>query len=104
MKQDNTVPQILIFANDMQRAGDYALSRKYYERFFRENPTHCLRFKALYEIADNYYHEKNYKKAKKGYEIFQNYCKEQRNLTDEEAGWVEAYSKLSVSRMKEMKK
>lgn len=52
------VPQQLVFANDLQRGGEYAASRKCYRQFFEEHPVHILRFKALFEIGDNYYYEK----------------------------------------------
>lgn len=62
--RENNVPQELIFTNDMQRAGDYRLSRKYYRELLLENPTHPLWFKAFFEIADNYFYENNFVKAR----------------------------------------
>lgn len=102
MQQNTDIPQILVFANDLQRAGDYGSSRKYYEKFLVENPAHCLRFKALFEIADNFYYEKNYREARKAYEDFQTYCRTQQDLTEYEAGWVQAYTKLAESRLKKI--
>lgn len=97
------VPQQLVFANDLQRAGEYAASRKYYRQFFEEHPEHTLRFKALFEIGDNYYYEKNKKKAREAYQEFQRYCSSQEELTQEEEGWVQAYQRLAQSRLSELK-
>lgn len=46
---------------------------------FECNDTHPLRFKALFEVADNYYHAKDYKSAKSGYKNFLEYCSNQVN-------------------------
>ncbi len=100
--RENNVPQELVFANDMQRAGDYQLSRKYYKKFLLESPTHPLRFKAFFEIADNYFYENNFVKTREVYRQFQVYCKAQVQLTEEESGWVDAYSRLVMSRLQKI--
>ena len=57
-------------------------------------------FQALFEVADNYYHVKDYKSAKHGYEDFLEYCSVQENVTEQESGWIDAYTKLANSRLK----
>ena len=92
-------PQELIRANDLQRGGHYAASGKLYARFFKKNPTHPLRFKCLFEVADNLYYEERYAEALDAYQAFINYCAGQQNTSDEEAGWIDAYIKLANSRI-----
>lgn len=94
------IPNELIQANELQKMGDYKLSGRFYQKFFDDNPEHPLRFKALFEVADNLFHAGCYRDAKNGYELFLSYCVKQRNLSEEEAGWVRAYTKLSQSRIK----
>lgn len=92
-------PQELIRANDLQRGGHYAASGKLYARFFEENPKHPLRFKCLFEVADNLYYEKRYAEALEVYQTFIHYCEGQQDISDEEAGWIDAYIKLANSRI-----
>ena len=92
-------PQELIQANDLQRGGHYSASRSLYARFFEENPTHPLRFKCLFEVADNLYYEERYAEASEAYQTFLNYCENQQEISDEEAGWIVAYIKLANSRI-----
>lgn len=94
------IPDELIRANELQKIGDYKLSRNLYQKFFDCNPEHPLRFKALFEVADNFFHAGYYQDAKNGYELFLSYCAEQEKLSDEETGWVDAYTKLAYSRIK----
>lgn len=96
------IPDELIKANELQKIGDYQLSQRLYQKFFDCNPQHPLRFKALFEVADNYFHAGCYQDAKKGYELFLSYCSEQKNLSEEESGWVDAYTKLAHSRIATM--
>lgn len=84
----------------MQKIGDYKLSGKLYQKFFDDNPQHPLRFKALFEVADNFFHAGHYQDAKCRYELFLSYCTEQENLSEEEFGWIHAYTMLSYSRIK----
>lgn len=93
------IPEILIKAQEMQKIGDYRLSMKMYKKFFENNPDHPLRFKALFEVADNCFHAGDYVNAKGKYERFLEYCAEQQ-ISFEERGWVEEYSKLAKSRIK----
>lgn len=93
------IPEILIRAQELQKGGDYTYSRKLYKEFFECNDTHPLRFKALFEVADNYYHAKDYKLAKQAYEVFLTYCSNQNIVTGEERGWIDAYTKLTYSRL-----
>ena len=94
------IPDELIQANEQQKIGDYKLSRRLYQKFFDYNPQHPLRFKALFEVADNFFYAGCYQDARNGYELFLSYCAEQRNLSEEESGWISAYIKLSHSRIK----
>ena len=98
-----SVPEELIQANELQKIGDYELSRKIYQSFFESNPTHIMRFKALFEVADNFYHAGRYVEAQQGYQKFLEYCISQNNLTVDESGWVEAYTELSNSRLQTIK-
>lgn len=59
---------------------------------------HPLRFKALFEVADNYYHAGDYRSAIQGYQKFLDCCSSQLDTT-EERGWIDAYTKLSRSRL-----
>lgn len=99
-RRNSMIPNELILANELQKIGDYKLSRHLYQKFFDENPHHPLRFKALFEVADNFFHAKYYQDAKNGYELFLSYCAKQRHLSEEELGWIHAYTKLSYSRIK----
>ena len=92
-------PKELIQANDLQRGGQYSASRSLYTRFFEKNPTHPLRFKCLFEVADNLYYEGRYAEASEAYQTFLNYCENQQEISDEEAGWIVAYIKLANSRI-----
>lgn len=94
------IPDELVQANELQKIGDYKLSGSLYQKFFECNPQHSLRFKALFEVADNLFYAGHYQDAKNGYELFLSYCAEQRSLSEEESGWVSAYTKLSHSRIK----
>lgn len=96
------IPEMLIRAQEFQKGGDYTYSRKLYKEFFECNDTHPLRFKALFEVADNYYHAKDYKSAKHGYEDFLEYCSVQEDVTEQESGWIDAYIKLANSRLKKI--
>lgn len=51
-------------------------------------------------MADNYYHAKDYKSAKHGYEDYLEYCSVQEDVTEQESGWIDAYTKLANSRLK----
>ena len=93
------IPEMLIQAQELQKAGDYTYSRRLYKEFFESNNTHPLRFKALFEVADNYYHAKDYKSAKKAYLDFLEYCSDQENTAEEEYGWIDAYTRLTKSRL-----
>ena len=93
-------PEMLIRAQELQKGGDYTYSRKLYNEFFECNDTHPLRFKALFEVTDNYFHAKDYKTAKHGYEEFLEYCSVQEDVTEQESGWIDAYTKLANSRLK----
>lgn len=94
------VPDELVQANELQKIGDYKLSGKLYKKFFDCNPQHPLRFKALFEVADNLFHAGYYQDAEKAYETFLSYTVQQKDLSEEEAGWVSAYTKLSHSRIR----
>ena len=94
------IPDELIKANELQKIGDYRLSRTLYQKFFDCNPHHPLRFKALFEVADNLFHAGFYRDARNGYESFLSYCAEQTEVSEEEAGWVDAYTNLACSRIK----
>lgn len=94
------IPNELIQANELQKMGDYKLSGRFYQKFFDDNPEHPLRFKALFEVADNFFHAGCYEEARNGYKLFLSYCAKQRNLSEEELGWICAYTKLSHSRIK----
>ncbi len=100
----NEVPEILLQAQELQKAGDYGLSKKLYRRFFEENPEHPLRFKALFEVADNCYHAADYSDAEQGYRFFLSYCLEQNNVSEEEHKWIDAYMALSYSRLENIKR
>ncbi|WP_026659622.1 tetratricopeptide repeat protein [Butyrivibrio sp. AC2005] len=95
------IPEILVKAQEMQKIGDYRLSMKLYRDFFENNSCHPLRFKALFEVADNYYHSGDYDSAQIGYNNFLDYCKGQSPSSDE-IGWVKEYSKLARSRLKQI--
>lgn len=94
------VPEELIRAQEFQKAGDYLLSMRLYRRFFEENIGHELRFKALFEVADNYYHARKYTEAKQAYIYFLEYCSNQKTITLEEQKWIDAYVTLTHSRIK----
>ena len=70
-----------------------------YARFFEEKPTHPLRFKCLFEVADNLFYEGRYAEASAAYRTFLNYCEEQQEISDEEAYWIDAYIRLTNSRI-----
>lgn len=99
MKDEKNIPQKLILAQDFQKARQYSLSRNLYSEFFSDNPNHPLRFKALFEVTDNWFHEKKYMEALNGFNDFVKYCDAQENLTEEEVGWINAYKQLAVSRL-----
>ncbi len=94
------ISEDLIRAQEFQKAGEYFLSMRLYRKFFDENPEHELRFKALFEVADNYFHAKQYKSAKVEYEKFVEYCSKQNNVEECEQGWIDAYVALAHSRIK----
>ena len=98
------IPEILIRAQELQKGGDYTYSRKLYKEFFELNDTHPLRFKVLFEVADNYYHARDYKSAKRGYEDFLEYCLSKEDTAEVEFGWIDAYTKLAHSRLKMIEK
>ena len=93
------IPDILIRAQELQKAGDYTYSCKLYKQFWENNDVHPLRFKALFEVADNYYHAGDYRSAMQGYQEFLDYCSTQLDTTTEERGWIDAYTKLAHSRL-----
>ena len=93
------IPEDLIFAQELQKARDYSSSRKLYKDFFDNNPDHYLRFKALFEVADNWYHQKNYEFAQKAFLKFIEYCNSQINLTEQENDWIKYYKRLAISRI-----
>lgn len=95
----NGIPYMLIEAQELQKAGEYKYSRDMYMRFFKDNPRHYMRFKALFEAADNLYYEKNYSRAKEGYNYFLKYCGGQNNLSEQESSWVSAYKALAERRL-----
>ena len=99
MNVNVSVPEELIQANELQKIGDYELSRKVYLNFFVANPEHIMRFKALFEVADNLFHAGRYAEAQQGYKKFLEYCSSQKKFTADEAGWVKAYTELSNSRI-----
>lgn len=94
------IPEMLILAQALQKAGEYKRSRDIYMQFFTTHPKHFMRFKALFEVADNLYYEKKYDEAVECYNNFLNYCNEQDDLTDEEISWINAYKELTKSRFK----
>lgn len=96
------IPEELILAQELQKAREFQLSRNCFQAFFNANPSHCLRFKALYEVADNYFHEGLYPDAQKAYIKFLDYCKEQSKITEAEKGWISAYTALAFSRMEKI--
>lgn len=73
-----------------------------YEEFFLNNQSHVLRFKALFEIADNIFYEGKYILAEKKYLEFIEYCISQDVCTKTEHSLVEAYVKLAKRRLIEM--
>ena len=83
------IPPELVFANDLQRGGHYATSGKIYQKFFDEYPSHPLRFKCLYEVADNLFYEKKYRMAKEAYHKFMTYCEQQDVITEDERSWID---------------
>lgn len=91
---------MLILAQELQKLRDYKHSREIYMQFFISNPKHYMRFKALFEVADNLYYEKNYDEAIKYYNDFLGYCDKQDSLTVEEISWINAYKELAKSRLK----
>lgn len=93
------IPEMLVLAQELQKLRKYELSRKMYMKFFITHPKHYMRFKALFEVADNLYYEKKYDEAFECYNNFLKYCSKQDNLTDEEFGWINAYKELAKSRM-----
>ncbi|URZ14072.1 tetratricopeptide repeat protein [Clostridium felsineum] len=103
-KSQNYISQELILAQELQKSREYKRSRELYMHFFIEHPKHYLRFKALFEVADNLYYEKKYDEAVKSYNKFLNYCDEQYKLTSQEISWVNAYKNLSYSRIKAISK
>lgn len=94
----------LILAQELQKAGEYEHSRQMYKKFYGKYPKHPMRFKALFEVADNLYYEKKYKEALKSYDKFFKYCDEQDNVTAEEISWIKAYGNLAYSRIKAIRK
>ena len=98
------IPDEHVFANDLQRGGYYVASGKIYQRFFDEHPDHPLRFKCLYEVGDNLFYEKKYAAARKTYQEFIAYCARQEHITEEEQSWVDAYVKMSESRIRSIDK
>lgn len=97
------VPQILIQAQELQKNKDFINSIKLYTKFFKENPINYMRFKALFEIADNWYYQEQYKQAYEAYTEFLCYCKEQKNITEQEKSWVDAYCELAKKRIQTIK-
>ena len=98
------VPNSLVMAQTFQKAHDYSLSRKLYKDFFDNNPHHPLRFKALFEVADNLFYEKKYTEALKAYEDFISYCKAVDKPSLKDLGWINAYTALAHSRIKNISK
>lgn len=96
----NDIPEMLILAQELQKSGDYKHSREMYMKFFSDNPRHYMRFKALFEVADNLYYEKSYNEAAQSYNNFLKYCDEQSSLTDQERSWINAYKDLAERRLK----
>jgi len=101
--ESDGVPQSLVMAQAFQKARDYSLSRKLYKEFFETHPNHHLKFKALFEIADNLFYEKKFTEALKAYEDFITYCSAVNNTSSDESGWINAYVALAHSRMKTIK-
>lgn len=96
----NHIPEMLVIAQELQKAREYERSRDMYMKFFNTHPKHCMRFKALFEAADNLYYEEKYKEAAKAYNKFLKYCDEEDNPTDEEKSWIDAYKELSGRRLR----
>ena len=101
-KKTKKIPQAIIFAQELQKSGDYIYSRKIYEEFFLNNQNHALRFKALFEIADNIFYEGKYILAEKKYLEFMEYCMSQDVSTETAHSLVEAYVKLAKRRLIEI--
>ena len=99
-----SVPYELVIAQELQKAKKYKLSRESYMSFFTTNPSHILRFKALFEVADNYFHEGLYLEAVESYDKFLDYCNEQTEITEDEKDWVNAYTSLTISRKRTINK
>lgn len=98
------VPQILIRAQEFQKFKQYDISRKLYYEFFTLNSNHPLRFKALFEIAENYFYEKNYKMALRAYLDYEQYCNSHITLSTEEELWIKGYKKLLETRFNEIER
>ncbi len=98
------IPEILVLAQELQKARDYYNSRNLYKKFFDNNPNHYLRFKALFEVADNWFHEKKYSNAEVAFVEFINYCDKQQSLTEQENDWIKYYRQLAMSRIKNIKR
>lgn len=96
---NDIIPKAIILAQEFQKAGDYENSIKLYNEFFHSHENHPLRIKALFEIADNYYHNKDYQSAKEQYRYFVEYCGSQEFECDKEYELCKAYVDLSNSRL-----
>ncbi|HYF83479.1 MAG TPA: hypothetical protein VEB00_10695 [Clostridia bacterium] len=101
---DFHIPKSLVLAQELQKGRDYYNSRNLYNDFFINNQNHYLRFKALFEVADNWFHEKKYANAEISFSEFINYCDKQQNLTEQEKEWIKYYRQLALSRIKEISK
>lgn len=97
------IPTELLLAQEYQKLHHYQLSRDLYTIFFENNTHHHLRFKALFEVADNWFHEGECDKALSSYHGFIEYCDSQDGLTEVEQDWVNAYKRLTYSRIERMR-
>lgn len=104
LSKSEELPQSLVIAQAFQKAYNYSLSRKLYKEFFDTHPHHPLRYKALFEVADNLFYEKRSTEALKAYEDFIAYCKAAKKPSSEELGWINAYTALANSRIKNIRK
>lgn len=102
--KNSDVPESLVLAQELQKARDYHNSRHLYKQFFDNNPKHHLRFKALFEVADNWFHEKKYTNAGAAFVKFIEYCDNQQSLTEKEKEWIKYYKRLALSRIEAIKK